>query len=229
MKLTREILISNGVNPSLITENSECNFEVFCQTTNDHDAFCAFANKYEQITAASLNAVLALKKQGAEALKNIIEITESISKGTESLMISAFAPLSPDTKNAFFEAVICLDKPISKLNLLISQCGLQDNQETEDAKTELVLRFIALKACSSQNALTTRYNTLIKGLDNAENRLSELKSSAVLLFQKAISTVFSFTEAADKILSDTKSVRTDFNAVLNKHQLILHDIYRQLQ
>ena len=228
MNKVQKLLIKNGLNPSLLTEETQRKFEEFCLLASNSEDFHAFADSCVRHIESTERYALEIRERGKGLLKDATDIAEGISAPAENTLLSAFSVLTNDFEDKFRQAVLLLEAPIVGLRQLIAEYGNQNSGKLLAIETELTLRSAALGEFSSDDTLKERYRRLKTAFSQEENRLIQLKNETVLLLDKAIQALSALISECDELLSQNGRSQADFFALLGRHQLILHDIHKQL-
>ena len=224
MKSLHQLLINHGVLPSLITQASMSDLELYCrQAECGTEEFLRFADICDDFSNEVSASIEKAKAQALNGLAFAIKIIESHTTKVASTLFSSFKSGEKDTQERHLKLAAALEAPILGLGGIKRLC-VPESSRLHALSIELVLRRIAISEMLGDTALTARYNALSSQFTSLgtqkEQRLTRLSS----LTDTAIYRLKSLLTDAENAVSLGGNLNALFDNLLVKYLTALHDL-----
>lgn len=222
MKNTYEILLSNGIQPSLLTENDVTRFGLFCRQAEEgaaeFDTFDAKCREYMSKTDAEFVETVS---KAVAILKSATDLLEGVCSTVSDSLFSAFSSDSGELWKKHCKTAVAIEAMASELSA-IPPLFHPNNGEIHRLSTELLLRKIALSEYSKSGEHLKRFKLLSVELKNFENEQEARFSKAAELIQTAV-------KKMSELITETESAAQSgsmqrFDSAVRGQMTVLHHI-----
>lgn len=222
MKNTYEILLSNGVQPSLLKDSDTNSFELFCrQAENGSAEFEAFAVKCREYMDKTDAQFAKAVGKAIAILKSATDLLESVCSTVSDSLFSAFSSDSGELWEKHCKTAVALQAKASELSAL-PPLFHPNNSETHHLSTELLLRKIAISEYSASGEHLNRFNHLSVELKDFENEQEARFSKAAELIQTAVKKMSELAAETERAAKSGSKQR--FDSAVRGQMTLLHDI-----
>jgi len=233
----KEILIKYGILANILSASQLDGFALYAEQAKSRN----FKSFYDFLDGFNKNAVSRKKEfdilysSTENIIKRAIELSEAVIPDQNISLLSAFGRPNDDE---FFtlghrNMILALSALDDEVNVKLTLCEKIISNASDEALTELTLRYIALSELSPETELLKLYKSIYENRESysriAHIKCAEEYSTLIKLIDNALKSLCADSDKAHESIKSKNATYALYDRIIRQYTANFHDLYLKLR